>query len=237
MSERYSGASWIGLGQASERPLPSWLAPPPDPTPLALRWTNRPGGESEPPPPSTSTLAALSYAPAPRIDFGDGDEMDLPPPSVRLVVPTGPSEADLAKLAIVAELEKAVFAARSVVEEARREALATTEKDIVKLAIAIAERVLIREVQIDPRLVVAWAREGVETLGATDEVTIILAPEVVEALAAGEDGAAASLGHVIADARLTRSECRVKTKFGSVDEGLRSRLDSVVAALELEDES
>lgn len=226
----------MGVGRTSERPLPSWLAPPPAVSPAAMRWTS---GASAPPPERLSTppsVADISFIAAPRIEIPP-DDAALPPPTATRE-PSAPPPRESPELAgLLSDLRAVIASAKEKIVDARREALETTERDLVRLAIAIATRVVSREVEIDPTLVTAWAKEGIDALGAHDRVTIALAPEVVEALdARGERDGLAELGDVVVDTKLGRSDCEVRGKFGRIDESLNARLDAVVAALELEDE-
>lgn len=234
--DRSSGASWMGTNGLSERPLPSWMAPPPPVAPAAMRWTSRPSvAPPDPRFPTPPSVADISFVAAPRIEIPDADPEDFAIPEKVESRPTRDDSPELA--ALVANLKALVASAEHQVLELRREALETTERDLVRLALAIATRVVSREIEIDPTLVTAWAKEGIEALGAHDRVTIALSPEVVEALEArGERAAMAELGDLVSDPRLGRSDCEVRGKFGRVDESMKARLDAVVAALELEDE-
>ena len=231
--ERTSGASWMGLAQKSSPPLPSWLAPPPDVSPAVTRWTARPsqGPERWTSPPLE---AEISYLPAPIIEMPDEDRARAysMPPSAPDTREDSPELSEL-----LAELRSTVLSVKRGGEELRRETLEASERDLVRLAIAIATRVVGRELEADPTLIATWAREGIEAIGSQDRVVVALSPEIVEALETrGEREGLSTVADIVSDPRMTKSECEVRGRFGRVDEGVLARLDAVVAALELDDD-
>jgi flagellar biosynthesis/type III secretory pathway protein FliH len=202
-----------------------------------MRWSNRP---SAPPPERLSTppaVAEISFVAAPRIEIPESEPEPTFSVAPRISSPPPKREDSPELVALVADLKAIVRSAAEQVVETRRRALQESERELVRLAFAIATRVVSREVDVDPTLVTAWAREGIDALGAHDRVTIALSPEVVEALEArGERPGLEELGEVVADPRLGRAECEVRGKFGRIDESVKARLDAVAAALELDQE-
>ena len=202
-----------------------------------MRWSARPsqGPERWSVPP---TVADIKYTAAPRIEIPDDEEPDrLPAPGSLPPAASIPPEGTPELAALLEDLRTVIASARAQTLELRREALEKTERDLVHLAIAIAKRVVGREVETDPTIVTAWAREGIDALSSHDRVVVALAPEVLEALeASGERTAFEEVADVVSDPRLSRAECEVRGKFGRIDESVRARLDAVVAALDLDDD-
>jgi flagellar assembly protein FliH len=177
---------------------------------------------------------------------------DLPPPAAAAI-----DEAELA--ARIAALERDAFAKgfaqgeRAGAEAARErgeamlrrltqtlEELTTvraqmihqTERQMVQLALAVARRIVHREVSLDQDLLIAMARVALERLGESAEVTVRLHPEEFEAISASRaaDWTGTSV-KVVADARVGRGGCRVESDFGMLDAGIDAQIQELARAL------
>lgn len=97
----------------------------------------------------------------------------------------------------------------------RSEIIRRTERQTVQLVLAIAERVVQREVAIDRGLLVGMARAALDRLGDNGSATIRLHPEDLKAIgaAAVDEGPV----RIIADAVVTRGGCLVQSDFGFMD--------------------
>jgi flagellar assembly protein FliH len=150
-------------------------------------------------------------------------------------------EVDLSASNVIAQLADDNAALREQVAEMagamarlRRQVLEASEGELVKLALAIAERVVARELSVSPDLIALWAREAIDALAAKDEVVIAVAKDV-----AGDVGpdawAAIGLGHqahqVLADSQLAPGAIEVRTPQGIVAVGAEARLTAVATAL------
>ncbi len=176
----------------------------------------------------------ISYVAAPIIEMPIEEELAAPE---SVPQPPPPEQESPELLELMSDLRSTVLSVQRAGEHLRRETLESSERDLVRLAIAIATRVVGREIQVDPTLIAAWAKEGIEAIGSHDRVVVALSPEIVAALEArGDKDALGELADVVADPRLSKSDCEVRGKFGRIDEGVHARLDAVVAALELDDE-
>jgi flagellar assembly protein FliH len=112
-----------------------------------------------------------------------------------------------------------------------------TERQMVQLALAVARRIVHREVSLDQDLLIAMARVALERLGESARVTVRLHPEEFEATAAGR--AAEWTGtavEVVADARVGRGGCRVESDFGMMDAGVDAQIQELARALLGEEE-
>ena len=113
----------------------------------------------------------------------------------------------------------------------RSELLQKTERQVVELSLAIAARVLRREVSVDRELLIAMARVALERLGENTSATIRLNPEDYAII-----GAQAHLGEhdvvrVVADPLVSSGGCLVQSDFGLIDAGIDAQLGEVAAAL------
>jgi flagellar assembly protein FliH len=230
------------------RPLPSWLSPRREPVNASgpLGPAREPGSASRilrasPRPPLSpleaeaarigeAELNALSAVPALH-------HAHLPTQIAPLVIerlPEGALSADEAR-ALRAELE----AARATIAEnaiamasLRREILEASEADLVQLATAIAERIVRREVRVDPELVAKWAQEGLGALGEHDELTVVISSDVAKTLP--EERFRQLLGDGVAlrvEADLPAGSCEVRGRHGRYDASVDARMAAILDAL------
>jgi flagellar assembly protein FliH len=111
---------------------------------------------------------------------------------------------------------------------ARERYFAEVEQEVVKLALAIAARVLHREAQIDPLLLTGAVRVALEKMADRTGVVLHVAGPDVDAW----EGAFAAIEvperpRVTGDAQLQRGECRLETKMGSVELGVNVQLEEI----------
>jgi hypothetical protein len=213
-------------------------------------WIARKGLSTHPPIPSRPSVAPASSLPeapdgqvagAPFGHAPDGRDA-APPPIVSLLGPPPPAAVDLTTSIALAQLADENATLRAHIAEMaatmaglRCEVLASSEKDLVQLAMTIAGRVVGRELALDPHLVVAWAREAIERLAAKDNVVIAVARDVRDSVA-DDAWAAQEIEHRIqTDAQLASGIVEVRTPEGSVSTGAEARLRAVAEALGVAD--
>jgi flagellar assembly protein FliH len=115
----------------------------------------------------------------------------------------------------------------------RHELVRRTERDVVELSLAIARRVLHRELSLDHDLLLALARVALDRLGDVATASIRLHPDDYAAAMTGR-GAMATQAHgvqIVADAAVHRGGCVVQSEFGSVDVGVAAQIDELSHAL------
>jgi len=114
----------------------------------------------------------------------------------------------------------------------RAEMIHQTERQMVQLALAIARRVVHREVSIDHDLLIAMARVALDRLGESAQVTVRLSPQDFEATAAVRSAQwTGTHVTVVADARVGRGGCRVESEFGAMDAGVDGQIHEIARAL------
>jgi flagellar assembly protein FliH len=107
-----------------------------------------------------------------------------------------------------------------------------TEHEIVRLALAIAERVIHREVTVDPELLVGMARVAIDRLGDETAATIHLHPADHERVMHGrEELEPGSAVRVVADPQIDRGGCLIRSSFGRIDTTVESQVREVSRAL------
>lgn len=115
----------------------------------------------------------------------------------------------------------------------RRELVRRTERDVAELALAIARRVLHRELALDHDLLLAMARVALDRLGDVATASIRLHPDDY-AIAMTGRGALSAQAHgvqIVADPNVHRGGCLVQSEFGSVDVGVAAQIDELSHAL------
>jgi flagellar assembly protein FliH len=107
-----------------------------------------------------------------------------------------------------------------------------TERQMVQLALAVARRIVQREVSLDQDLLIAMARVAMDRLGDSAQVTIRLHPEEYEATGAARVAHLTSANvTVVPDARVPRGGCRVESNVGALDAGVDAQLREIAHAL------
>jgi len=107
--------------------------------------------------------------------------------------------------------------------------LAQVEREVVQLALAIAERILHRQAQMDPLLLSGAVRVALGQLAESTEVRL--------KVPLGEQGMWAEMLRLMpnlplrpeltVDERMTAGECTIETHLGSVDIGVRAQLAEI----------
>ena len=114
----------------------------------------------------------------------------------------------------------------------RAQMIHQTERQMVQLALAVARRIVHREVSIDQDLLIAMARVALDRLGESAKVIVRLHPEEFEATAGARAAQwTTSAVEVVADARVGRGGCRVESEFGMMDAGVEAQIQEVARAL------
>lgn len=114
----------------------------------------------------------------------------------------------------------------------RKAMIRQTEEQMVRLALAMARRVVRREIALDKDFALAMARVALDRLGERTSTTIHLHPDDY-AVAAGrkvEDWAGAHVS-VVSDPAVTRGGCVVDSDLGMVDGTIEAQFDEIARAV------
>jgi flagellar assembly protein FliH len=104
------------------------------------------------------------------------------------------------------------------------------ERDLVRLAVAMAERIVRREIDLDRELLVVMARVAIDRLGETAVASVHLHPADYQAATNGQPLPAGSV-QVVADPAVPRGGCVVRSSFGTIDAGIDSQVRELSRAL------
>jgi len=140
----------------------------------------------------------------------------------------------------VQTLRPALDAAVARLNAARGEWLEEWRRSAVLLAVAIAERIVRRELDNDPTVSEAWLAEALEHAAGSNDVTVRLAPDDHDRLRAHGEKLAEAIGGLgamrfVADAAVTPGGCRVETRHGSIDQQLETQLRRLAEELDAAD--
>jgi len=114
----------------------------------------------------------------------------------------------------------------------RAQMIHQTEHQMVQLALAVARRVVHREISLDRDLLVAMARVALDRLGESAQVTVRLSPEDFEATAASRASHWTGTNvTVVADSRVSRGGCRIESDLGVLDAGADAQIQEIARAL------
>ena len=107
-----------------------------------------------------------------------------------------------------------------------------TERELVHLSVAIARRILQREVSVDPELTAALAHIALERLGTATPATVRLHPDDYATVTSGH---AAPLGgrqvEILPDPSVARGGCVVESEFGSINASVDAQIDEIARAV------
>jgi flagellar assembly protein FliH len=114
----------------------------------------------------------------------------------------------------------------------RAELIHQSERQVVRLALAIATRVIHREITLDSELLVVMARVALDRLGDASSATIRLHPQDhAAALAVRGVTLSTESVHVVADPNVSRGGCLVESDFGLIDLTPAAQIAEITTAL------
>ena len=127
----------------------------------------------------------------------------------------------------IAEERAAVLKACEDFRRERARYFAGVETEVVKLALAIAARVLHREANLDPLLLTGVVRIALEKV-AEDSTTVLRVPANAiemwrEVFVEGQESSL----KIVADERLDAGECVLDTNVGRVELGVSAQLEEI----------
>jgi flagellar assembly protein FliH len=121
-----------------------------------------------------------------------------------------------------------VAAAIEAFAEERKQYLRGVEAEAVKLALAIARKVLHREAQMDPMLLRAVVRSAMERLEETSKVALhVPPPEAPSWERIFAEMPVQERPTVMGDARLPQGGCRIESQMGSIELSVEAQLDEI----------
>lgn len=171
-----------------------------------------------------------AFAPEPA--SADGTELEA---AEREAFARGFAQGEAAAAAAAGERTAALLgelaAALQDVVSKRHEMARRTERQLVELALALARRIVNREVSVDRDLLLAMARVAIDRLGDGARVTVRLHPDDYEATVRGRRAQNWPNVSVVADPQVAPGGCRVESDLGVLDAGTDAQLQEFGRAL------
>lgn len=115
----------------------------------------------------------------------------------------------------------------------RADILRRTEREVVVLALAIAKRIVHREIALDADLLTAMARVALDRMGDAANATIRLHPDDYAATSGGRGISAPEMGavRIVADPAVRRGGCHVQSDFGLIDVNADAQIAELATVL------
>lgn len=134
---------------------------------------------------------------------------------------------------------KGLRTAAEDLQQLREKVLRDSEDDLLTLAMAVARKVISREVAQDRQVVIRLIRDVVRNLNERDELLIRVHPDDHALLMTSENEALKSeLGAVKftlkSDPSIEVGSCQVETEWGTVDAGFEAQLEEIYRRLQEE---
>lgn len=208
------------------------------------RW--RPAGTSEARPTSPEPTGAVATAgesvdveaPAvePRTSESATPEIDLET-AIREAYDRGMTEGRAYAEHLIVPVRERLAESLAAIAALRRQVLDSVERDVVELALAMARRILHREVALDPDLVLALAKVAVSRLGDKTVATIALNPADHAAVMTrglsrqGGEGRSDDSVAVVADPDVPVGGSRIQSSHGTIDLSIDGQIAELAHAL------
>ena len=145
----------------------------------------------------------------------------------------------LAAAAAAARVEEALQRVAATIVEIgalRVDVLRRTERDVVRLAVAMSEHILRQQVAINPSSLLTMASVALERLGKSVVGTLHLSPADHEVLQRTSSAALANLGvEIVGDSQLPPGSCLIRSTSGDIDASISSQIRELARALLGED--
>jgi len=173
------------------------------------------------------------------VERGQAATGDLASPTYEAAVVAMQTEMQQQLAGGMAQINSARQALAAAADEFRRaqeQLVGELEQNVVKLALEVAHKVLMREVQAGNYQIEAIIKEALLHVSVRKNVVVRLNPEdyAVCEMDQQSGGAAPNAGdlHVIADPMVPRAACVLETSQGVVESSVEGHLDEISKALQ-----
>jgi hypothetical protein len=133
------------------------------------------------------------------------------------------------------EAVAAIATATDRFQRDRERSLASSERELIELVLAICRRVLLAELQLNPLVIERLVQAGLEALASGDKLSVRLGPFFADAVPSIQESldqrGVSSV--VVIDPSVGAQGCVLATELGRVDESVTTRLDVLLASLGL----
>lgn len=121
-------------------------------------------------------------------------------------------------------------------EEQRNNTLSEVEKEVIALAIQIAEKLVVKQLDLSSETVLSIVQESLRLVADRDSFIVVANPIEVELIRQNKDSFVQLLAEgsglkIIGDPDIKPGGCRVETERGKVDAALESRWQALVLSI------
>ncbi len=130
------------------------------------------------------------------------------------------------------KVEPLIKTAIDEIQSARHDLLQRWEDSLVHLAVAMAGRIVRKQLESDPTITLEWIREALQLASGSGQLRLHLHPDDRRQLG---DDVQQIVSHmkqvtdieIVDDDSVQRGGCQVTTRFGMVDQQLQTQLDRI----------
>lgn len=137
-----------------------------------------------------------------------------------------------------AQLESiAEMARRAVID--RDQMVRSAQRDLVALALAVAAKVIRREVAVDPSVVLSVVESALQRMPLETQARILVNPEDLDLVSARWTGLAGSISlgcevEIAGDERVERGGCIIDSRGGMLDSRIETQLARIAESFEID---
>ncbi|KUO52771.1 MAG: hypothetical protein APF76_02225 [Desulfitibacter sp. BRH_c19] len=144
----------------------------------------------------------------------------------------GMEKARLEALIRYEEIKKALLETY----EMRETIIKDLEKDLSRLAISIAEKIIVKQLSLAPETIVDIVKEACSHFRQADQITIFVNPEDGYLLRQRKTEIQEALGeycrvYIIDESGLSQGSCMLESENGLIDAGLKAQLENMGIAI------
>lgn len=144
----------------------------------------------------------------------------------------GLAEARLEALSRYEEIKKALQS----VYELRQKIITDVEEDLKKLSISIAERIITKQLAMEPEIIFDIVKEACGQFRQAEQITIFVNPDDGYILRQRKSEFQEILGdycriYIIDDGGLSQGSCIIESENGLIDAGLKTQLEKLGLAI------
>jgi flagellar biosynthesis/type III secretory pathway protein FliH len=150
--------------------------------------------------------------------------------------------ADLDDPSQLRTLETVVKSTVDEVQRMQQQWHAEADQQVLRLAVAIAERIIRRQLEQQPSISSQWIRDSLELVSSSSRIRICLHPDDCQRLAGQVEQIIAEVARIVefevtADATVSPGGCRVESEHGLVDQCVEAQLQRILQELEFPSEA
>lgn len=245
-ARRMSAAAWTRPANPKSVSRPSWIGGRPAPSGTVARspFAAPEPAPSVPPPPPPSGRGGGSLLPPSARPLSHEDvlppvrPLTIPPGSTSLLGTMRASIAPQMTTAREVELETELETVRAQLASlaaqfaaVRGKVIEESEPEIVRLALAVAKRVVDRAVSAEPSVLVGWIKEGINAMPNRDTAIVAISADVAAAMPVEQIEQAIATNRVVVDSMLPPGSCEVRDGDTIAQVGANERIASLADAL------